>query len=272
MYRDTNIKVSLFGTCRLSCIRQHFDCTDFDDAISYVHSTKEIVQLIKYITGQIEIPDDINRFCFRTAILNKQPVAYSDRFREQFEQTDIFVMEICSIKKYIYQGYYLHHLAVDTRLKFCSETPEKVIRETKVVRQDRSEVEEDIDEILSLIHPKKVLFVSHINAVVNNRKQGRISRACSAAVENMQRWFTPNRTYSPAGHTIASRAELIELLGEAAGKRGVPFFDPTVVFNRYRQDKVLQREEPGLPPGHYTDFGNKVMGRLYAQQIRKIMA
>jgi hypothetical protein len=70
--------------------------------------------------------------------------------------------------------------------------------------------------------------------------------------------------------TIGKRAELISLLRQIAQEKGIAFFDPTVVFSGYSQEQILEPELPGLPPGHYTDFGEKIMGHLFAEEIRKI--
>lgn len=272
------MNVALFGTCRLLSIRHHFGCTDFDDAISYVHSTKEIIQLIKFITKQVEIPETINQFCFRTGILNRQPVAYSNRFLSQFNEADLFVIEICSNKKYIFQDYYLHHLAVDKRLHYCKDTPQQILKGTEVCHQDRQEIRKDISEIMELVRPRKVLLVSHINATIATSEHRSLRQSVYSAAARMARRVFPcvespipkNDSISHIT-TIGKRAELIELLRTNAQEMRIAFFDPTVAFSRYSQEHILQAEESGLPPGHYTEFGDRVMGRLYDAEIKRIM-
>jgi hypothetical protein len=272
------IKVALFGTCRLTNIRRNYRCTDFDNAISFVHSTKEIIQLIKFITKQIELPDTINPFCFRTGILSRKPVPYSDFFLSEFNEADLFVIEISAMKNYLFQGYYLHHLAVDQRLEFFSETPAQILRETEVQYQDRTEIEKDIDEIMTLVHPRKVLIASHINASIGTEQPRlRSGRGSGIAAEIMSRISSfvasfPGKDDAMSHRAlIGRRAKLISLLRDICQEKGVDFFDPTVAFSRYREKRILQTELPGLPPGHYTDFGNKVMSRLYAAEIQRIM-
>ncbi|MEN6508513.1 MAG: hypothetical protein ABFD63_07020 [Smithella sp.] len=276
-YHKSNVKVALFGTCRIAFTRNHFSCTDFDNAISFVHTTKEILQLFRFITRQIEIPDSINRYCFRTSLLNRQPVVWSGVFLEQFREADLFVIEICSVTKYLYQGYYMHHLATDRRHDFYKQTPEQIIRETVVSYQDRQEIEQDISEIMNFIYPRKMLIVSHINAPVTDgysalsagRGKDVISRICS--------WFPfaadqPHEDLSvPVPVNIARRGALIDLLRAVAQEKGIPFLDPSVLLKRYRLKRILQVEKSGLPISHYTDFGGKVAGRLYAEEIKKIM-
>jgi len=272
------IKVALFGTCRLTNIRRNYSCTDFDNAISFVHSTKEIIQLIKFITKQIEVPDTINRFCFRTGILNRKPVSYSDLFLSEFNEADLFVIEISAMKNYLFQGYYLHHLAADRRLEFFSETPEQILRETEVRYQDREEIEKDIAEMMTLVHPRKILIASHINASVETEQQSLrpesgagIAAGIMRRISAMVTPFFGKDDAMPGSAVIERRAKLISLLREISEEKGIDFFDPTVALSRYREKRILQTELPGLPPGHYTDFGNKVMSRLYAAEIKRIM-
>ena len=276
-YHKSSVKVALFGTCRIAFTRNHFPCTDFDNAISFVHTTKEILQLFRFITRQIEIPDSVNRYCFRTSLLNRQPVAWSGVFLEQFREADLFLIEICSVTKYLYQGYYMHHLATDTRHDFYKQTPEQIIRETVVSYQDRQEIEQDISEIMNFIHPRKMLIVSHINAPVTSgysdppvgkgKKVMRWIRDCFSPASGA----SPEDPLTPLQGNIARRAALIDLLRGVSQKKGIPFLDPSMLLKRYRMKRILQVEKSGLPISHYTNYGGKVAGRLYAAEIKKIM-
>lgn len=272
------MKVALFGTCRLESIRNHFFCTDFDESISFVHSTKEIIQLIKFITRQIEIPETISQFCFRKGILSRKPVVYSSRFLKQFNESDVFVIEICSMKKYIFQEYYLHHLSVDARLHYYKKTPKYILKKTEVQFQDKQEIEKDISEILELVYPKKVLLVSHINATIEkNEYNSSINGLRTLAVGLIRRSFPfamshiPEYNLTPCVDIIDKRNKLISLLRTITQEKEIAFFDPTIVFSKYSQEEILQSELSGLPPGHYTDFGTKVMGDLYEQELSRIM-
>ena len=90
-------------------------------------------------------------------------------------------------------------------------------------------------------------------------------------------WFpqasdTPRENHSvPVPGSIARRAVLIDLLRSISQEKGIPFLDPSVLLNRYRLKRILQVEKSGLPISHYTDYGGKVAGRLYAAEIKKIM-
>jgi hypothetical protein len=276
-YHKSNVKVALFGTCRIAFTRNHFSCTDFDNAISFVHTTKEILQLFRFITRQIEIPDSVNRYCFRTSLLNRQPVPWSSVFLEQFREADLFVIEICSVTKYLYQGYYMHHLATDRRHDFYKQTPEHIIRETVVSYQDRQEIEQDLSEIMNFIHPRKMLIVSHINAPVTAGYPLLSAGKGEGVMSRIRSWFpfAANESHddlsAPVPVNIGRRGALIDLLRAVTLEKGIPFLDPSVLLKRYRLKRILQVEKSGMPISHYTDFGGKVAGRLYAGEIKKIM-
>ncbi len=193
---------------------------------------------------------------------------------EQFRQADLFVIEICSVTKYLYQGYYMHHLATDRRHDFYKQTPDQIIRETVVSYQDRQEIEQDISEIMDFIHPRKILIVSHVNAPVTADYPARKGKSLMSRIRS---WFPfaaatsheDRSTQLPVN--ITRRAALIDLLRIVSREQGIPFLDPSVLLKRYRLKKILQVEKSGMPISHYTDFGGKVAGRLYAEEIKKIM-
>ncbi len=76
---------------------------------------------------------------------------------------------------------------------------------------------------------------------------------------------------TPLQGNIARRAALIDLLRIVSQEKGIPFLDPSVLLKRYRMKRILQVEKSGLPISHYTNYGGKVAGRLYAAEIKKIM-
>jgi hypothetical protein len=102
--------ITLFGSCRLNNL--HY-LNNLNNITNYTHSTKEVIQLIKFLKGEMNFPIPYNRLCFRSAILNNNYVEYNEIYNTIFANTNIFVIEICSIKKYMHNGYYMHHLPFD---------------------------------------------------------------------------------------------------------------------------------------------------------------
>jgi hypothetical protein len=104
------MNITLFGTCRINGISGH---NNLNNLINYTHTTKEVIQFIKFLKRVLNIPKPYNRVCFRNAIINKTYIDYNNNFNKLFTNTNIFVIEICSRKKYIHNNFYLHHLSVD---------------------------------------------------------------------------------------------------------------------------------------------------------------
>jgi hypothetical protein len=140
--------------------------------------------------------------------------------------------------------------------------------------QDRQEIEQDISEIMDFIHPRKMLIVSHINAPVTadyptGRGKGAMSRILSRFPFAAATSHEDPSARIPVN--ITRRAALIDLLRSISQEKGIPFLDPSVLLKRYRLQRILQVEKSGMPISHYTDFGGKMAGRLYAGEIKKIL-
>ncbi len=215
------MSITLFGSCRLDRINNN---NNLNNDITYVHSTKEIIQFIKYLKGEIKIDKQpYNKICFRTPILNNSYIDYNDSYKKRFDDTNIFVIEICSNKKYIYNDYYIHHICVDKRVPmYNTNTPKEVLDNYKIEKQDDEEIENDILEIQKMLYPKKIIIVSHYNSILN-------------------------------GSVIPARNNLINLLDKICEKHNIPFINPTKVLSNYNQEDVMTEDL-----GHYNDLGHKV--------------
>ena len=211
------MSITLFGTCRLNNIYNH---NNLNNIINYSHSTKEVIQYIKFLKGELLIPYPYNKVCFRTAICENRPIDYNPVYHKLFMNTDIFIIEICSNKKYIHNGFYLHHLCVDKRFsKYNRYTPPEITNNYILEKQSDEEIEQDILEIQKMLYPKKMIIVSHYNSKEN-------------------------------GEYIPSRNELIQLLDCICKKYEFLFVNPTIVLSNYTQEEVMSTDL-----GHYTDFG-----------------
>jgi hypothetical protein len=211
------MSITLFGTCRLNNINNH---NNLNNLINYSHSTKEVIQFIKFLKNEINIPAPYNKLCFRTAICDNKCIYYSDMYNKLFANTDIFIIEICSNKKYIHNNFYLHHLCVDKRFaQYNANTPPEILDNYTIEKQSDEEIENDILEIQKMLYPKKIVIISHYNSKQN-------------------------------GKYINSRNSLINLLDSICKKYYIPFINPTTVLSNYSQQQIIKSDL-----GHYTDFG-----------------
>ncbi len=211
------MSVTLFGSCRLGKIHNN---NNLNNLINFTHSTKEVIQLIKFLKGELSIPKPYNKLCFRTAICENTFIDYNDTYNKLFVNTDVFVIEICSNKKYIHNGFYLHHLCVDKRFAtYNNNAPREVLNNFTILKQSDEEIEDDILEIQKMLYPKKIVIVSHYNSKQN-------------------------------GKYINSRNNLIHLLDSICKKYNIPFINPTIILSNYTQEQVMTNDL-----GHYTNFG-----------------
>lgn len=208
---------TLFGSCRINNILNN---NNLNNVLNYTHSTKEVIQLIKFLKGELVIPEPYNKLCFRTAITRNIFIYYKDNYNKLFVDTDTFIIEICSSKKYTHNNFYLQHLCVDKRFSGWNEvTPKEILNNFIIEKQSDEEIENDILEIQKMLYPKKIIIVSHYNV----KKDGQY---------------------------INSRNHLINLLDNICKKYNITFINPSIVLSSYSQEQVMLSDL-----GHYTKFG-----------------
>lgn len=211
------MSITLFGTCRLNGIHNH---NNLNNLTTYSHSTKEVIQLIRFLKGEIVIPTPYNKLCFSVGICGNKCIDYSDSYNKLFLDTDIFIIEICSSKTYIHNNYYLSNLCVDKRfIDYNINTPREILDNFIIEKQSDNEIETDILEIQKMLYPKKIIIVSHYNSKLN-------------------------------GEYINSRNHLVNLLDNICKKYDILFINPTTILSNYSQEQVMSTDL-----GHYTEFG-----------------
>jgi hypothetical protein len=211
------MSITLFGTCRLNNISNH---NNLNNLITYTHSTKEVIQCIRFLKGEIIIPMPYNKLCFRTGITENKYIYSNNEYNKLLDDTNICIIEICSNKKYIHNNFYLHHLCVDKRhSRHNINTPREILDNYIVETQSDEEIENDILEIQRMLYPKKIIVVSHYNSKLN-------------------------------GEYINSRNKLINLLDVICKKNDITFINPTIVLSNFTQIQVMKDDL-----GHLTELG-----------------
>ena len=142
------MSITLFGSCRINNIKNK---NNLNNDLNYTHSTKEVIQLINFLKGELVIPRPYNQLCFRTAIIKKKYIYYEDTYNKLFGNTDTFIIEICSSKKYVHNNFYLHHLCVDKRFDYDRSTPSEILKNVIIEKQSDEEIENDILKIQKML-------------------------------------------------------------------------------------------------------------------------
>ncbi len=214
--------ITTLGTCRIDGINGN---NNLNNIITYVHSTKEIIQFILFLKGEINIIPPHNKYCFRTGIIENININYNNNFTKLFNETDIFIIEICSRKLYKHNNYYLHHLCVDKRFEYWNRnTISEIANNFKVEIQSDEEIINDILKIKDLLNNKKLLIVTHYNSIDTN------------------------------GNIIKSRNELINLIEDTCIKNNIGYLNPITITKNYNQNEIMSEDL-----GHYTNYGKNII-------------
>lgn len=226
-------QVTIFGTCRFDKI--HYN-TNLNNLISYTHTTKEVLQFIRFLKGEINIPPPYNTLCFRTAIDKSIGINMDNHYKCKFENSQVFIIELCSKKKYIHNNYILHHICVDKRMTiFNNNTPQHILESYTMETQSDEEIENDILEIQKILYPRKVVIVSHYNSKINDE-------------------------------FIESRNNLVCLLDKICEKHGISFINPSEALGPYSQEQVMSDNL-----SDYTEFGLCEFGKYMNNYIKTLL-
>lgn len=143
--------VTIFGTCRLDSLSNYNTRIKFE--ISYTYDTKEILEVIRFIKyNHLSAEQTITTF--RTPMIEKKPV-YAKDFEGIFENTDIFLIEICGKNSYKYNNVYVHSALA----QFSNET---IANSIVISKQTDEEIENDIVEIIKELNNKNIIIIGHI--------------------------------------------------------------------------------------------------------------
>lgn len=99
----------VFSSCRLGKLLQN----SYTHEILHTHCTKEVIQYIKYLSNQILIPCDMEKYVFRGVYLNNSKIIDKTKLQNEFLNSKNIFIELCSRKKYIKNNFYIHHLSGD---------------------------------------------------------------------------------------------------------------------------------------------------------------
>lgn len=154
--QDLDIKsnplITVFGSCRQDSISQRFRTTRIRDDVNYCHYTKEVLQLI----GDLRKGEPTcNSALYRVCLEGHTPKEWSEHVKE-FDDTDVFVVEIASSYAYEVNGFYSHHTAYDR------EETRSCFPGISRRRQTDDEIRDDMERIRDELAPRPVIFVSHV--------------------------------------------------------------------------------------------------------------
>lgn len=215
--------VTVFGSCRVFTPIQILHkagrlTLGNSEVYGYTHYTTEIIQQIKFISGAVAAPVRLRPYMNIPPRWQPKPPR---PVQEIFAATDLFVIEVSSIRVVRYKAMFLQINRVRELLNENLANPEHWVRQimgrtestvippvdftdpvkaevyngVKIYEQDEAEIVKGLG-VLSSMLGKKILFVSHFNTDYECRP-------------------------------IPQRTVIVDALTKFAGKTGHAFFDPT---------------------------------------------
>lgn len=225
------MKITVLGSCRQYSLRNIYDVTSIQEDISYPHYTKEILEVINFCKFGNLSPEQ-TLYTFRTSILNNLPIYFNEKIKNEFENSDIFILEIASKKKYKYNNIYVHHIVTENR--YNQLIKDEIKNNIQIIDQNKNEIEEDIIKIKELLN-KPLIIISHL---VTKNEGERYNLKC---------W-----------------------LEEICNKHNIIFIDPIkeLESNGYNIETLFEKENI---LAHYNDFGHTKIIEIYKKYIDKII-
>jgi len=149
--------VTILGSCRQDSIYnlENVTVTTIKDEVSYPHYSNEIIEVIKFCKyGHISSEETIT--VFRTPILKNKPIIFNSKLKQEFESTNVFIIEIASRKAYKLNKHFVHHILYD--LKLFNKNKDKI----QFIEESDEEIEENILWIKKELN-RPIIIVCHIS-------------------------------------------------------------------------------------------------------------
>jgi UDP-galactopyranose mutase len=234
--------IGIIGCCRQKFINNKYNF--IPDTIGNVHSTKEIITQLDYMINN-NISADETKYVFQVPMLGQKNLIYSNKFKNFINNTNIFLIEIGSIKTYQYNKSFVHHVLYDTpdHLGLSSEIKKNIIKK----EQDYNEIFEDIIKIKKILKDKKIIIVTHINpspySVFDELRLG-----CDGKNK---------------------RIKLIYYLENICSKLGIICINPSKEITKrgYNISDLVKENDNYL---HYNPLGEKIMKQIYKEYLYSI--
>ena len=229
------LTISPIGSCRIvDPLRRARSAYGFEmirgRATGFTHSSPEAVQQLRFLRGEIDIPEDLWPY-----------ISSKDRHEvrnQRFEEPDIYIVELSSAKV-LRSGEYclqLNYLRTQFEAFFKDNN-----RKNAYWKAIKNFGQEEIDILLAELWsgtPEKeaevaILLVTHVNAV------------------------------DGSGGRIKTRDDYVEMVKTIASEEGCAFYDPTNSMSEVGQEIALESDL-----NHFTDpFKERVAAEWYEQFI-----
>ncbi|MBP0579915.1 hypothetical protein J8I29_11405 [Labrys sp. LIt4] len=274
------MKVFVLGSCRLHRPMEEIAatgrCSHYDGGSrAYLHSVGEAVQRLRWMRGELTIPDGMAPYVFST---ERVPRLSANAQKEQ-AKADFLLVEIASEKELICDGIYLQLNYLHRHL--LSPLGEGGKLWWKEMLQKRSISADTAQKVIASEQFAEAGFGDADARILRNAR-------CELADENALRqglielrqlWGKPMAAVSHVGlplqdgRVLQSREAFIARVKKIGGELGIPVFEPRSVIEAVGRTRALERQGADLDhydPGFEQMYGWYLLNRVIKPNVSTI--
>ena len=256
--------ISTIGSCRVAGPMTKLQAQRnfvLDNRLLYgfTHNTKETIQAIRYMRGEVSLPEGVWSF------LSSEPVRESNPAHAL--PSDLrYVVEISSTKVLELDGVYLQLVRFKEALNFCPELLKIFFEHSGRDALERRR--EALEAAPSFAHVPPAASRALLNTVLHVQNAQEILDDLKVIQQLLGRSFvlvTHCNAMNAAGQPIADRAQMVETVKLAAQTLGIETVEPGVLLAHFGQSRGMPEE--GRDTAHYTPAFAKLVGRAICDKL-----
>jgi hypothetical protein len=142
--------------------------------IGFTHGVDEHLQFISYLKDANVVPRALMQYVF-TFAGGRQKIDNFDEVylknKEDFGAADVALVEICSLKRFVYNGVFLQKSRFEDWEQWDVDAPSQDLCEAVVRSQiERDELFEKLDVLVEKLAGKRIVFTGHINSDLKGKE------------------------------------------------------------------------------------------------------
>lgn len=158
-----HIVVSVIGSCRVYTPSNYFvESSNVELGHShsdwFTHSTPEVIQKIRILNNELPLDKNLVPLIVRDYKKKYKPHAHKVDF---FKKTDIFIVEISSVRSIKFNGYYLQQICFKEAKLSNDKVLHSFLDSVNIINMSETDMYHDLAIIHSLLGNKPMLLVTH---------------------------------------------------------------------------------------------------------------
>lgn len=256
--------ISTIGSCRVAGPMTKLQAQRnfvLDNRLLYgfTHNTKETIQAIRYMRGEVSLPQSVWPFISAEPLREANPGnAHPADARH--------VVEISSIKVLELNGKYLQLVRFKEALNFCPELLKIFFDNSSLDALNKRR--ELLQAAPSFAHVPEHVQHALTHTVMHTQNAQQILDDLKVIQQLLGSSFvlvTHCNASNTSGQPIADRAQMVETVKLAANTLGIPVIEPGALLAHFGQSRGMPEE--GRDTAHYTPAFAKLVGRAICERL-----